>query len=364
MIKRSHDQDRFLKIRILKKGKLARLKITELSEDGPFNKKITIFAEYTSCSSNASIVEKHILDNLKYSTLPDGWINISAIKLNLLVLDLLFCSRAGEELNDTITNTMPDSIAALLAEIKQKIEDRKNGASQKLKAMEVIAAYFKLGIPEHCLPDNIEHATKLAPDLLYATDKYATLACINNRGFSVPRADHVFNFYRLVSDLNNVCIAVCISKISMPYTHDIREVEAASVEFAENIGWTVTFKHEWSWHYPSKTGLFIYQQKTPSDTTLKLWQTSFKLWVMLNKKLLIAKCIKDSVYLDMCIEDITWDNTFPLNVNSYEELRDNYLIPYLHVGYENDEDKEEDDYEEFFLKNSFKFAFELWHINK
>jgi hypothetical protein len=52
-----------------------------------------------------------------------------------------------------------------------------------------------------------------------------------------------------------------------------------------------------------------------------------------------------------CVEDVSYDNTFPLDIQSYDELCDKYLEPYW--GYSKDD--------KFFLKEAYILLIEKWN---
>lgn len=80
---------------------------------------------------------------------------------------------------------------------------------------------------------------------------------------------------------------------------------------AEDLGWICSTHDDWSWHDPGRTGLILWQPKTPVRTLLERWDGSFRKWVVERRKALLmeAKGHKDFAKV---IDDLSGDETFPL----------------------------------------------------
>jgi len=122
-------------------------------------------------------------------------------------------------------------------------------------------------------------------------------------------------------------------------------------EYADKVGWYCTDHSEWSWYYPSKTALVMMQPKTPIQETLELFEASFKKFVVETwkkyQRLLIPR-------LEDVIERIVYDDCFPLNVTSLDQLNSEYLHRFrrMKLDWEDPDDRE--------LIEAYKFLFNEW----
>ncbi len=138
----------------------------------------------------------------------------------------------------------------------------------------------------------------------------------------------------------------------MPYLEAIKGESRTReiVDAANEYGWYCTLHHEWSWHAPDKTGLILYQPKTPVIHRLRMWEGSFRKWVIERQGLLKLERFDKSEDLQKCIDDICHDNTFPLDINSYQDLCDKYLEPCFYINSDSD----------FWLKEPYEFLIRKW----
>ena len=238
-------------------------------------------------------------------------------------------------------------------QILQTLRDKKGYADDANKYKDIFAEYFSsrfsLGIPYHKLPDDLVIKDGLAVD----TNNCNTESKLAQEGVStnivrLPYDDHTNNFYHLVKLASGHFIAVCTAKVSMPYLKAIEGKEEEIADAANNVGWYATFHHDWSWYYPEESGLILFQKKTPVPTILKQWDNSFRKWVIERSELLKQEKTSNRDNLIKCIEDVSYDNTFPLVIQSYDELFDKHLGPWL----------SKDD--AFFLRESYCFLIDKW----
>jgi hypothetical protein len=216
---------------------------------------------------------------------------------------------------------------------------------------ECFANRFGLGIPYHKLPDDLVIKDGLGVDINNCdTESKLAQEGVSSNHVHISYDDHTDNFYHLVKLASGHFIAVCTAKVSMPYLKAIKGKDEEIIDAASAVGWYATFHHDWSWYYPDESGLILFQKKTPVPIILKQWDSSFRKWVVERSVLLKQEKTSNRDNLIKCIEDISYDNTFPLDIQSYDELCDKYLEPYW--GYNKDDD--------FFLKESYSLLIEKW----
>lgn len=152
---------------------------------------------------------------------------------------------------------------------------------------ELFASRFGLGIPAHKLPEDIVSRDALGVDIAHC-DQKAPLAIkgVRENYVQMPNDDHSENFYHLVRLASGHYIAVCTARVSMPYLERIDGKKEEIIAAAKQVGWYATFHHDWSWYYPDKSGLVIFQKKTPVQKLLSQWDSSFQKWVIERAEIL------------------------------------------------------------------------------
>ena len=291
------------------------------------------------------------------------WFNVQPEEINQIVLAFL-----QKPVEEAITPAMhgiklPEQGFILKEKILEAVTDRKTPKEEfygrKQAFVELFATSFKLGIPKHRLPEDIVLQDGLSIDLEHC-DKSSPIATdgIRKNIINLPYDDHPYFFYHLVKLASGSFVAVCTSRVSMPYLKAIDGKKNEIIEAANKAGLYAFFHHDWSWHYPEETGLILYMQKTPVSTRIKQWDTSLRKWVIERSKILEQENFQDKDTLEKAIEDMSYDNTFPLTVNSCKELYDNYLQPFWRYSFEDEE------YDEpHFMKEAYQFLFEKWKSN-
>ncbi len=243
-------------------------------------------------------------------------------------------------------------IANLLAH-KEKSE-RLKAYGKKDEMAELFATAFSLGLPEHKLPDTVLLREAMGVDMAHcqhpSKSQKVKDSIAHNRG-AMPYDDHIWRFFRLVKLATGHYIALSTAKVSMPYLEEIRTQDSIRemVDTANEIGWNCTLHNDWSWHWPDKTGLVLYQPKTDSSARVRQFEGSFRKWVIERQELLKVERFNDPDTLTKAIEDIVHDNTFPLGVKSYAELGETYLKPIWWI-----------EPDEFFAKAAYEFLFSKW----
>ena len=123
--------------------------------------------------------------------------------------------------------------------------------------------------------------------------------------------DHTKEYWKPVPLKSGFSVAICTAVVSMPYNEGIPALtEIASA--ADAFGWQATAHPEWAWHYPGKTGLFLYTPKTPFHQRAAELQKSFRGWVLENRKrILMLEDARHPHDLDRAIRDISKDAACP-----------------------------------------------------
>lgn len=224
----------------------------------------------------------------------------------------------------------------------------------KERMAELLASSFKLGIPDHRLPQDIIGKDPLLVDLNCADKKSPeVIDAVKKNYVALTCGDHYYRFYTLIELNTGHSYAICTGMVSMPYLNTINGKENKIIKQANELGLNALFHHEWSWHQPNETGLIIYMSKTPIATTVDRFDKSFRKWVIERSKLLeqtVFDTDKERETYLQTIRDICRDATFPLEVKSAKELYDSYIEPFWWYAYEDNH----------FMQSSYERLFEMW----
>jgi hypothetical protein len=239
-------------------------------------------------------------------------------------------------------------------ELKEQILDNRlsseNRYARKEKLSELFGRLFGLGLPEHKLPEGILFKEKLTVDFSSVDKESDTVnKFVWDNNIRFPCDDHYYNFYHLVRLGSGHFIAVCTAQISMPYLEAMEGKKDSIIDLANELGWYATFHDDWSWHFPGRTGLILYQQKAPVLNRLRSWDNSFRKWVIERAELLKHEKFSDRKRLAKTIEDIVGDCTFPLDAASFNDFFDRYISKYFC-----------DSKEDFPFTDTYEFLFERW----
>jgi hypothetical protein len=273
------------------------------------------------------------------------WFSIPAEEIDRFVCFLLDAS-------PTISDAMPslhgikltDEANALLNGIYDAVHSKGEINSQPLKEQfaELFSKAFQLGIPYHKLPDDLLQREYLYVDLNHA-DKHSRLVREAVTGVPrMPHDNHCFYFFHILKLSSGHGLATCTAKISMPYMEALKgNTEKEVFDHAKELGLWATFHHDWSWWYPTKTALILYQPKTPVSQIARQWDKSFRKWVMERKEVLKFEDHEDRYALERCIDDVCDDKNFPLEFKNYSDLHGKYLGPFHHFQDEKKMDDED-----------------------
>lgn len=247
--------------------------------------------------------------------------------------------------------SMKDKITRAIEKTDKVSSDEFYGRKETFA--ELFASSFGLGIPVHKLPDDIVIRDGLCIDIANCNKKSSfTIKAVKANYVKTPYEDHSYNFYHLVKLASGHFVAVCTARVSMPYLERIEGKKDEIIEAANQAGWYATFHHDWSWHYPDKSALILFQKRTPVLLTIKQWDKSFRKWIIERSEILKQEKFEDKDALEKSIEDIVRDCTFPLDVSNYQELCDQYLEPFYGIPHGSNN---------FFLKEAYLFLLDKWN---
>ncbi|QLQ26162.1 MAG: GIY-YIG nuclease family protein [Dechloromonas sp.] len=207
--------------------------------------------------------------------------------------------------------------------------------SKKDRLAELFADKFKLGFPRHKLPDDVIERSGLVLDWGYC-DRNSEIVrkAVESNYVRLPYEDHATGFFHLVRLGSGNYVAVETASVSMPYKRAVEGKTDEIFEVAERLGLFMSEHSEWSWHSPSEehedsgTTLFLFQPRTPVQTILRQWDSSFRKWVIERSKRLKQEKFVNPKTLNKAVDDIVNDATFPLTVDSLQGVVDEYLAPY------------------------------------
>lgn len=224
----------------------------------------------------------------------------------------------------------------------------------KNKMAEIFSSSFKLGVPEHRLPDDIVHKDSLGVDIYECAKEFQDVYKAVQQNFvRLPYDDHTVRFYHLFNLASGSQVAVCSSIVSMPYLKAVEGKFPVIVEAASRFGFYAFKYDDWSWHAPGSTALILFMQKTPIKKRIVMWEKSFRRWVLERSKLLEQERTtnqKEHEILLKTIHDVCYDSTFPLDVQSAEDLYRKYLGIFFYI----------EPASEHFMKESYDFLFDKW----
>ncbi|HUO44775.1 MAG TPA: GIY-YIG nuclease family protein [Burkholderiales bacterium] len=371
---------------IVADGKNSKVGITQrpfserLSEYHTHNPNVQQIAVFESLSEeDARRIESAIKVYFKSDRVGKGkeWFGVDPTKMRALASSLVSGSIEKQSTSPILplmhSIHVSNEAWELLEEIGKYIErDKTEKEGQKLleKKRQAKAKYeillsdtFKLGMPKETL-DRHTVSLKDPPcvDIANCDPINRNIICesIRKNFLKFPDEDHVRAFYRLAPLGSSSHAAFCTAIASMPYIDHLTDEEwGASVQkmqkYANTVGWYCAAHDDWSWHYPTKTGLVLFQPKSSSDHKVKMFGNSFRKFVIEREKLLLASHDPPKSW-DLVIRDVVHDASFPLDVSSWEDLYGHYLEPF-ELAYDDDDHPHHE-------KEAFKVLFEAWHKSK
>lgn len=321
-----------------------------------------VFGTYPCSEDQAHNVELFIKQTFKDKLVGQGkeWFSVPADEMDRFVRSLL-------DTQPSVSDTMPSlhgvrltfEAKRLLDEIHMAVEKGGNTRPLKDRFAETFGKAFGLGVPLHKLPDDILGREYLFVDLEHSAGPGSELVREAVTGVpSFPHSDHCWHFFHLLRLSSGHALAVCTAEVSMPYMEALRgDSEREVYKHAKELGLWATFHHDWSWWYPTKSALILWQLKTPVSKVFSMWEKSFRKWVLERREVLRFEDHKDSAALTRAIEDVCDDKHFPLGFKTYDELQEKYLGPFW--GFLSDEQMADHEYEDD-RAVAMRFLVEMW----
>ncbi len=321
-----------------------------------------VFRTYQCLEGEARRIELFIKQTFKDKLTGQGteWFSVPADEIDRFVRALL---ETSPSLSDAMPSLHGVSVTpeaqGLLAEIYKAVEKGENSRPLKDRFAELFGKVFGLGVPLHKLPEDILGREYLFVDLEHSAGPQSPIVReAVTKVPSFPHNDHCWHFFHLLKLSSGRAFAVCTAVVSMPYMEALRgSAERETFNHGKELGLWVTFHHDWSWWYPTKTALILWQRKTPVSRLLSLWEKSFRKWVMERREVLRFEDHSDSATLQRAIEDVCDDKHFPLGFKTYEELQESYLGPFW--GFMSDEHMTDHEYEDD-RAVAMRFLVERW----
>lgn len=171
----------------------------------------------------------------------------------------------------------------------------------------------------------------------------------HNPSLDFPGTDHQVRFYERLPLSNGKYVEYSTALVSMPYKESFRIPELPRAKaLAEMIGWQYMELDEWSWYAARKTTLILYRRTTTHQEMLQMWSTSFKRWLIVHKSRLKKGASQDRRHV---IEHAIDCQHLPLNVETWEELRERYFKEFAPSMYYSEDSP---------MARAFKKIFEKW----
>lgn len=236
---------------------------------------------------------------------------------------------------------------AEIDELDARVSVRSNAIrAGKNRLAELFSDAARLGLPSHRVPEGAVRTGGLGVDWRHCDPASESVRKIVREGLRLPLDDHTERHFHLSRLASGSWAAICTARVSQPWLQQLEHSEAWDLmsSVADDLGWICSTHDDWSWHDPGRTGLILWQPRTPVRTLLEQWDGSFRKWVVERRKALLmeAKGHKDFAKV---IDDLCGDETFPLAVRDWDELVETYF----------------DRYWEFEMPGRFKAAYQvLW----
>lgn len=284
-------------------------------------------------------IEKTI-KNFYKSVLASGseWFNITCADLEKFLMVLINAEMTSNDFNSKLSQGK--SITELSYEQQEFFTVDKNNEYSDIKkenAKLLFSQSFNIGIPLNLLPNNVLKNNGFPInfddcDINSVICKTYFVENLYNKRI-ISKDDHIDYFYYLLPLNSGSFFAYPISRVSLPYIeYDLNYKDKKNiVEQAQELGWSVTFHNEWSWHNPPLTGLVVFTNNANLNTLDLQWKNSLKKWVIENIKILENYFCFDGVLqkdINAIMYEIKENINFPLNIQSFEEF---YKSPYLDI---------------------------------
>lgn len=168
-----------------------------------------------------------------------------------------------------------------------------------------------------------------------------------------PGTDHQARFIQRLPLSNGKHIQYASALVSMPYIDSSRteRLEDAAM-FADSVGWSCEEMPEWAWYAARGTTLVLFKRKTSHAEIERMWETSFKRWLIENKSTLTKSASSDRRRV---ILDAINCQHLPLDLRDFEDCRERYLKEFAGHLYLNEKDSR---------TRAFRVLIEKWQLEK
>lgn len=240
---------------------------------------------------------------------------------------------------------MPAEFAHWLAQIatvqKQSSIDAYAVFALQDKCKAAFGEYWNLGRP-HPISDDSGSVLYLERGVDHSACQPGWGKVVRSLGFDMnfPGTDHPVLFYERLPLSDDRYVEYSTALVSMPYlaaSDKIQQLPKAK-SIAELLGWECHVLPQWTWYVPfSKTPsehattLVLYRRKENLEDIRRAWATSFKRWVIENRDRLEHS---GSSYTYAAVGEVIESPHFPLNVQTFDELRTRYLNEFSATGYQ------------------------------
>jgi hypothetical protein len=171
----------------------------------------------------------------------------------------------------------------------------------------------------------------------------------NHPYLDFPGSDHQVRFYERLPLSNGKYVEYSSALVSMPYKGSFRIPELPAAQaLASRVGWQYAELPNWTWYSAHATTLILYRRTTTHEEMLQMWSTSFKRWLIENKRRLLKGANSDRRHV---INDAIDCQHLLLDVQSWDELRERYFKEFAPSMYH---------FEDEPMARAFKKVFDKW----
>ncbi|WP_175888096.1 GIY-YIG nuclease family protein [Burkholderia contaminans] len=136
-------------------------------------------------------------------------------------------------------------------------------------------------------------------------------------------------FFELINLPTGYQIAFATARVVFPWIENMdyerpyeellnHKTYSELLDFSKTLGLNVFRYDEWSPIHPKKTGLLVLMQKTPIKDKIKMFNYSFRRWVIENCKILEQELHK----YEYMLHSICHNSTFPLHIQNINDIED------------------------------------------
>jgi len=231
---------------------------------------------------------------------------------------------------------VPEELRQLIAQLL-KLEERPEGRYPEIQALRrqcatIFADRLGLGYLEP------SHDSRLMVKRLHcgvdhkaSQPGWGKVINTNHPFLEFPGTDHRVSFYNWLPLSNGKYVEYSTALVSMPYKGSFRMKELPAAQAtAEKVGWQCAELSDWTWYAAHATTLILFRRTTTHEEMLSMWSTSFKRWLIENKSKLVKGASADRKHV---IEDAIDCPHLPLDIESWEDLRERYFKEFAPVMY-------------------------------